>query len=184
MRKRKGITLDMVAGVILAVIGVGVLLSMSSGLVGGPFNDLYCSAYQGVTFMLSGGSEAPPPKQCRKAEVNCDTKVMKLEDSRKVSLRMISSITECWDKYKNYGNTTRCCGGYNIKDMEGEINESSLTSLLEEKEFCPIDIQNSEFEMMSGEGCGEHNELKFEFESIKKGDYVILRYINRSVVVR
>lgn len=184
MRKRKGITLEMVAGVILAVIGVGVLISMSSGMLGGSFNDLYCSAYQGVTFLISGGSTSiPPPRQCRPKGERCETKILNTREEEKVSMKIVSSILECWDQYRGYGNVSKCCGGYNIKKMEGEIKESEINNILVDQDFCPENIHNSKLEHGSGFTCGSRNEINFEKEKIKK-DYIVIKFVNESVVVR
>lgn len=190
MGKRKGITLEMVAGVILAVAGVGILIAMTSGMLGGTFKDIYCGSYQGITFLLSGGSESapPPPEQCRPKSESCETVVLEDMDNKKVSLKILSLLIDCWDKYKGYGNVSKCCGSFNIKDMNKTINESMINGILRNQRYCPQEIQNSEIENPPSGGkkivCGDKNQIKFEYEKIKEGDYVIVRFEKEKMVVR
>lgn len=179
----KGIGLEMVGGMILAIIGVLILIGLFANNFS--FKNLYCSISSKVLLLLPHKGDLPPaPKGCRAPNEGCVDENLDVTSKEDASLYFAGSIVNCWNRYEGFGDVEKLCKCVYVSNLEDEIYENDINSVLIEQNLCPSQIENSEIEFGGGDTCGSKNQIVFGTSSIKKGDYIIVSYKNGAIHVR
>lgn len=182
---RKGLTLQVIGGVILALIGVAVFIAAFSGTFGGAFEDTFCNVYSSLAFLFPGQGVAPAGCGSGGEEVEYDT--VTVQNANDLELQLASLILNCWQEYKGYFTESQLCGGWNIEGT-ATLDETSLTQTMCNENLIPQQIQNSQrdsdppaaFATIGISGCdngvGASNQIRFKRNDITNGDLVIVQY--------
>ncbi|MDY6789371.1 MAG: hypothetical protein SVV03_05430, partial [Candidatus Nanohaloarchaea archaeon] len=156
MAVRKGITLRMVGGVILALIGVAILIGLFAEQTGPAFQSAFCTSYRGITSVLPGDSTAP--SGCKESQV--EYKAVEIVEEEELQLQIASAVMDCWQKYKGYQTEKELCQGWNIKKLEGTITEQEVEQLMRENNLIPRQIKEGQLQFTgSAEGGIEKGQL-------------------------
>lgn len=163
---RKGMSLNMIGGVVLAIVGVGVLLMMFSGTFGDGFQSTFCSVYGSMSALFPG--DAPSPAACGpQDDVSYDA--MECPDPDSCVLDMVSAVSGCWQDYQGFMTEEELCQGWNVVSLDEAITEAQVTERMIDNDICPDLIENTE------EGCGAENQIRFD-GPVEEGDFVIMEY--------
>ncbi len=167
---RTGISLQMVGGVVLALIGVSVLLAMGNNMMGG---GLFCSVYTSVSFVIPGQG-GPPPERCGGGS-DTDARAVEIRDHDRFATELTGAIIDCWQQYGGYRDgQTHLCAGWNVQNLESPVNEQDVTDTLTANGLCD-QIGNTDVDP----ACGTADQVYFD-GAVERGDYIIIRYGNVS----
>lgn len=162
---RKGISLNMVGGLILATVGVAVMLGIYTGTFEGGFQGAFCTTYESIAFLTPG--ESVPPEGCQ-TEPQTQYEAVEIYDPDQLTLKLSSAIVQCWRQYENY-YTRETCAGWNIQNLNGSIDLENVTDTMQNNDLCPDQIDHT--------NCGgSDDQIQFTIGSIEKGDIVIIEY--------
>ncbi|MDY6778073.1 MAG: hypothetical protein SVU32_05365 [Candidatus Nanohaloarchaea archaeon] len=174
---RKGLSLTIIGGVTLALVGVAVLLGIYSSTYGGSFGSVFCTSYRSLTVLFPG--ESPPPKGCG-SDAGIEYKEVTIQDPETFKLRLGSAIVNCWQQYKGYMTSEELCVGWNVKELSSAVNENSVTQSLKNNNICPDQIMNSQIDVGGGSTtCGTKNQIVFG-SNIQQGELIIIKYVTDS----
>lgn len=163
---RKGISLSIVGGVIISLVGVFILLSVFSDSFGSSFETTYCRVYRSITYVFPGG-ETPPPSACETGS-STDYKGVQETDPDDLALKVASAAVNCWERYNGYQTEKEVCEGWNVLNLEGEVSKELVMEKIQENDLCQ-QIGGAEEQ----EVCND--QLSME-GSIEKGEFVIIQY--------
>lgn len=165
----KGIALETLAGVTLAVIGVSLLVSIVSGVFEGGFDAMFCSIYgataQAIPGDMSIGSTCGQDR-------GPDYTFVEAEDKDEAALEVIAAISSCM-REKQGSLQNQLCQGMNMESWGSDsIEFQYLVDKMRENNICPdvISVNNNSLT----NSCGESDQL--EFETVNPGDTIFVRY--------
>lgn len=174
---RKGLSIRIVGGVTLAIVGVSLLVGVFSTNFGGGAQGIFCSTYETVSVVFPG-KDSPPPKGCGESR-SIEYEVIKASSQERLSLELSQAILKCWKQYKGYNTSDEFCEGWNVKETPGPVGEADVTEDLRNNNLCPERIENSDAEFGS-EICepasGGENNIFFEISGIDEGDFITIEY--------
>ena len=125
---RKGISLSIVGGVILALVGVFVMISVFTGSFGSGFENTFCRVYRSVAMVFPGGN-TPPPSAC---ETGSGIDYIGIEETTKedLAIKVSSAVVNCWQRYNGYRTDTEVCEGWNVRSIDnGPLESSEITEV-------------------------------------------------------
>lgn len=161
----KGLSLNMVGGLILATVGVAVMLGLYTGTFESGFQGAFCTTYESIAFLTPG--ESVPPEGCQSGP-QLEYTAIETYDPDQFAVQLSSAIMQCWNEYENY-YTTETCAGWNIQELNGTVDLSNVTDTMQENNLCPDQIEHS--------NCGSStDQIRFPIGSIEQGDLVIIEY--------
>lgn len=131
---RKGISLSIVGGVILALVGVFVMLTAFTGSFGNNFEQTFCKVYRSVAMVFPGG-DTPPPSGCETGS-GVDYVGVEETDKEELVLNLASAVSNCWQQYNGYLTDKEVCEGWNLVNFEGKITENDVKDVLNENNLC------------------------------------------------
>jgi hypothetical protein len=156
----KGLALEVVWGLIIAIVGVLVFL----GLVTGTFKNMaswfYCSVYMKIIGFFGSSDMASIPEQC-KGTVKGESKeeTIKEEDNKIVSRKLLAYIIACWDEASLKGlYESHPCYELKLSGNVENVSEENVTSILINEDRCRS-IENSDFNEILDYDCGEKNQI-------------------------
>lgn len=156
---RKGLSLTMIGGIVLALIGVGVLIMMFSDTYGSGFQGTFCGIYASLSILIPGDS--PPPEGCGEgSKVSYDKKHCPEQDP--CLLSFAGEIANCWQDYNGYWTEDELCQGWNVMELQGgDITRSEVVSTMQANDICPNQMPCS----------------AVEFDGpVSEGDFVVIEY--------
>lgn len=169
---RKGISLSIVGGVILALVGVFVMISVFTGSFGSSFENTFCRVYRSVAMVFPSG-DTPPPSECDTGS-GVDYTGIEETTNEDLSLKVASAVVNCWQKYNGYQTDKEVCEGWNVKqlgnpvkpeDVEEKFYDNDLWSDIDGKKNLVMDgnIESNSFVVIQyryNENDGEYIEVK------------------------
>lgn len=165
---RKGITLQMIGGVVLALVGVGVLLALANNMMGG---GLFCSVYGSVAVIIPG--EGPGPAGCN-GDTGTEPRVVDVRDKDEFTAMLAGAATDCWQRYRGFLTERELCAGWNVKSLESPVSEADVTAELLENGLC-TELGNTDIDA----ACGSGDHLYMDGQ-VEAGDYIVIQYANAS----
>ena len=156
---RKGISLSIVGGVILALVGVFVMISVFTGSFGSGFENTFCRVYRSVAMVFPGGN-TPPPSAC---ETGSGVDYIGIEETTKedLSLKLASAVVNCWQRYNGYQTEREVCEGWNVKQLDETVT--------------PGDVQEKFEDNGLWQEIGGSNNLVMQ-ENIDSNSFVVIQY--------
>lgn len=155
---RQGLSLTMIGGVVLALIGVGVLIMMFSDM---GLEQTFCGVYSGIGAVFPG--ESPPPDQCgAPSDGRSYTEQECPDEARSCALSFAAAISQCWEQYQGYMTEEELCEGWQMGSMASSIAEGDIVGALQDNNICPEQLECSNEVDISG--------------PIEEGDFVIIAY--------
>lgn len=172
---RKGLSIRIVGGVTLALVGVSILIATFTTNFGGG-QGFFCSTYESVSIVFPG-KDSPPPKGCGESR-SIEYEVIEVDSGERLSLELAEAIMSCWDEYEGYNTSGEFCEGWNVKEAPTPIGEEDVTQKLADNNLCPSRIQNSDIEHTppSSPTCGSKNNIYFGIDEVSQGDFVTIEY--------
>lgn len=165
----KGIALETLAGVTLAVIGISLLIAIVSGVFEGGFDVMFCSIYGATAQAIPGDMSVG--STCGQDE-GPDYVFVEAADRNEAALEIISSISSC-KREKQGSLQDQLCQGMNMESWGSDpIEFQYLVDKMRENNVCP-DIISVKNESLNS-NCGNTDQL--EFESVNPGDTIFIRY--------
>jgi hypothetical protein len=176
---RKGLSINVIAGVVLALVGVALLLTLFSSQFGGGFGGMFCAAYKGISFAVPGDL-MPSPSGCGGQDDTVNTG-LRCETADDCAVKIASKIYDCWTKYQGYMTERELCGGLNVVSIQsgGTVTTAMVLSALEDQGLCPTDICHSSCSGSCSGGVG-WNQIDFQVSNIEQGDFIVIEYTSAS----
>lgn len=160
--ERQGLSMTMIGGVVLALIGVGVLIMMFSDM---GLAQTFCGVYSGIGTVFPGDS--PPPDKCGSGDGRTYTEQECPDDPNSCALSFAAAISQCWEQYQGYMTEEELCEGWNMGDIGDDsvdsIDDSDIITALEENNICNEQIQCS-------------SEVEIAPDEINEGQFVVIEY--------
>lgn len=169
----KGLTLNVIVALIIALVGVAVLLSLMSGALPNLARRAYCRAYLGVVSVLPSPPSGSPtiPAQCRILKVKEEI----IRENNETAAREIAAYSlACWEEVDKFGiQEDRVCYKLTLKGNI-EVNETAIREILREEGGCEIFPT-----------CGvEELEWLVSNITLKGGDLVLIQYNKENDVIQ
>ncbi len=194
---KKGISPQKIAYLIFALIGALIMLAVYINYYTQPTGGIFCAVYSNVYKILPQGDELPPlPRACIQNRVApIDSAHINFREKSAVEDRLVEYIVSCYQNNKAYANLTMPCYQLKISSLVGEISETDITDNMEASGFICDALENSkvidskgkiiDYSSIRGKSCGTKDQLIWivHKNTIKKGDTVEIKYINRAVKV-
>lgn len=167
-KNMKGIALDSVFALIVAVGSLIVLISLFSTSIKPAGEWLYCNVYFKFTSIFS---HASPPDFCKPEE---KPEVIEVNETRnrEFSRLLLSYIISCWQSAEVKGlYKDHACYELRLKNKVDDVTEKNVTDVLIQEDGC-VSIENSDY------GCGEKNSILWEVsgEVINSQSLILIRY--------
>jgi hypothetical protein len=162
----KGISVEIIGGVVLALVGVTVMIALFTDLSPVDSDSGFCSVYKGLSPSLPD-SVTPSVAGCKEGP-EIEYKKVRTSDPDRIALKVGVGAQECWEEYRGYDVGFKRCKAWNIQDLSGTVTESDVTTKLSDNGICPDLIENSP--------CGSGDDIRFDMSSISSGSFVIVGY--------
>ncbi len=164
--RRKALSLTMIGGIVLAIVGVGVLIMMFSDQFGDGFQSTFCSVYTSLSILFPGDSVSPAG--CgQQSDVSYEA--VECPEKDPCVLDMVAAVSQCWQDYQGFMTESEMCEGWNVQSLPEGITEADVTQRLIENNLCPSQLENTD------NGCGGADQLRFDGQ-IESGDFIIIEY--------
>ena len=150
----KGLALEVVWGLIIAIFAVLVFLSLVTGTFKTAANWFYCDVYIKVVNFFRGSNTASIPESCRDIIKPDFVRVeVKDTDNKIFSRRLLAYIIACWSDAETRGlYQSHPCYELRILNKVDNVSEENVSSILINEDHC-ISIENSDYE------CGAKNQI-------------------------
>lgn len=171
----KGLALNIVFGLIIALVGVVLLISLVTGNFQSAANWFYCNVYVNIGSFFSGQETASVPENCRQnIDNNLKVEEIREQDNQIFSRELLSYIIACWKdaEIKKLYETHPCYELYLMKDVNN-VTEENVSSILVNEDHCKS-IENSDY------GCGSKNQILWNIggDVISNQKIILIRYDN------
>ena len=194
---RKGISPQKIAYLIFALIGAIIMLAIYLNFAAQSQGGIFCTVYSSVYQILPQGDDPPPlPQACiKRPETSIDTTRIISQEKSIVEDHLVEYIVSCYQKNRGYNNLTIPCYSLEIVSLRGEISELDITDNMESTGFICDTIENSkiidtqgrtiDYSSISAKACGSQDQVTWivHQNTIKKGNIVEIKYINRKIKV-
>ncbi len=160
---RKGLSISVVAGVILALVGVALLVNVYLNTLSGEGGGMFCLMYDSIGFVFPG--DLPPTgcggggqQEVRAVRGNRE----ELED------QLIAGILDCYKRYEGRLSDEEVCAGWILEEItdDDHISNDNIQSKIEDNNFC---------EPIFGESDCWNDYIDFD-NDLDEGDYVLVMY--------
>lgn len=149
----KGLELEVVWGIIIAIACVLLFLSLVTGTFRSAANWVYCDIYIKVLNFFHGSEMASIPDACRNEATYSEQVVISDTDNRIVSRELLSYIIACWGNAETMGlYESHPCYEVTISNSVNNVSEENVSFILIKEDHCKS-IENSDY------GCGERNQI-------------------------
>lgn len=160
----KGLEMNIIVALILALVAVSFFLLLAGGEVKKTATSLYCR-----TFAKQSTDQNDPsvPEMCREEKI---VESLKIEstDSRLFSRELLSYIIACWQKADTMKVKEKyTCFELSLPGGIQNVNEESVSEILSKEDHCRS-IENSDY------GCGVLDQISWEVEGGVISDQRIL----------
>jgi len=156
----KGLALEVVWGIIIAMVGVLIFLLLITGTFKNAANWFYCDIYMKIINFFSGSGLASIPEQC-KGVVKGESKRedVKDVDNKIFSRKLLAYIIACWNELEVKGlYESHPCYELRLSGNVENVSEENVSSILVNEDHCRS-IENSDFNAVLDYDCGEKNQI-------------------------
>ncbi|MFB6076016.1 MAG: hypothetical protein ABEK17_02630 [Candidatus Aenigmatarchaeota archaeon] len=169
----KGMALNIVVAIIIAIAGVSLLLLTMSGMLPDVSREAYCSAYTGIITVLPSPQEGGPrvPDYCL-GDLKAKEKVFNTVDSEKTARSIAASTIACWEKVEKMGiRENHTCFDMSFPNGVPKVSEKDITKVMEEEGGCRY-LQNQVYydsngQMGYSENCGDKDRIQWNVQDQK-----------------
>lgn len=168
----KGLALETIIGLIIAIVGVMVFLILI-GYLKISSNWFYCNIYWKIKSFFLSKETGSIPEVC-KGYSTASLKIERInEGDRKIFSRiLLSYIIACWKESEIRGlyKSHPCYELHLLKEVDN-VDEESVSEILLNEDHCSS-IENSDF------GCGEKNQIIWLVENnfIRNQKIILIEY--------
>lgn len=150
----KGLALDVVWGLVIAIVGVLVFLSLITGALRSAATWFYCDIYLKISNFFARQETASVPEIC-KYSVKNHVKIEEIFEggNKNFSRRMLAYAIACWNDAEMAGlyETHPCYELHLMKNVD-DVTEKNVSDILVKEDHC-MSIENSDY------GCGAKNQI-------------------------
>ena len=153
----KGIALNYVVALVIAVVGVVVFISLITGNLNNTTTAIYCNTYVKLLNMMPSSEGPLVPEVCLE-KVSVQTSNLEGSNNKIVSRKLLSYIISCWntvDISRIKGNHT--CYELRLSGNIDNVTEQNVSTLLIREDHCES-IENSDY------GCGAKDQIVWDVE--------------------
>lgn len=170
---RKGVALNIIAGVIIAIAGISLLILTYTGILPEMFRNAYCQVYPSLVSVLPSPEEGmpSPPDFCRE-KLGLKEKRISSAKVDEISRQLAGYSLVCWEKARRLGlKTDYLC--YSIdyltpKSKRKPISEKNVTQALKKEGGCRV-LENSKIITPDGNlenfKCGKRDKIDWKAET-------------------
>lgn len=155
----KGLALNVVWGLIIAIASVLVFLSLITGTFKNAANWFYCDVYIKVISFFTNSEIASVPDTCRPT-IKDHAKVETVEDTdnKIFSRKVLAYIIACWGEAEIKGiYESHPCYELRLSGRVENVSEENVTQILIKEDHCKS-IENSDY------GCGAKNQILWDID--------------------
>ena len=152
--KAKGLALNTVWGLIIAMASVLLFLSLVTGTLRNAVNYVYCKTFVRIINFFAGSEMASIPEMCKPyITTHARVEEIKESDNRIVSRKLLSYIIACWKEAEIKGlYSSHPCYEIKLPGTVDNVTEANISKILIEEDRC-MSIENSDY------GCGFYNQI-------------------------
>ena len=155
----KGLALEVVWGLIIAMVGVLVFLLLVTGTFKNAANWFYCDIYIKIINFFSGSELASIPDQCEGITPVLKKEEVKDVDNKIFSRKLLAYVIACWKEVNLKGlYESHPCYELRLSGNVENVSEENVTSILIKEDHCRS-IENSDFNDILDYDCGEKNQI-------------------------
>lgn len=157
--KMKGLALNVVWGLIIAIASVLVFLSLITGTFKNAANWFYCDVYIKVISFFTNSEIASVPDTCRPT-IKDHAKVETVDDTdnKIFSRKLLAYIIACWGEAEIKGIfESHPCYELRLSEHVENVSEGNVTQILIKEDHCKS-IENSDY------GCGAKNQIVWSID--------------------
>lgn len=162
---RKGLSISVVAGVVLALVGISLLINVYLNTVGGEGGEgMFCAMYHSIGFVFPGDL---PPAGCGGAGEEEYREVSGTEED--LEHMLVPAITNCFQDYEGYlSEDDEVCQGWNVEIQGGggPVSDGDIEETLEE--YCGSVFGSEDPDCLE-------DYLEFP-DPIEDGDFILIKY--------
>lgn len=149
---QKGMELNLIVSLILAIVAVGLFIMLVSGDLKSTTTSIYCNTFA----KLSSGDSVP--EICQGETITHTSGKIESNDSTTASREILSYIIACWEKSGSETITeTYTCYELELPGDLPEIGEEEISEILSNEDRCKS-IENSDYD------CGILDQILWEVE--------------------
>ncbi|MFH7880987.1 MAG: hypothetical protein QXI09_03200 [Candidatus Aenigmatarchaeota archaeon] len=169
----KGLALEIVWGIIIAIASVLVFLSLITGTFQSAANWFYCNVYLKILSFFNR-EMASIPENCKPIARKWEVKIEKIRESdNKIFSRiLLAYIIACWKEAEIKGlyKTHPCYELHLLNEVE-DVTEYNVSQILIREDHC-TSIENSDY------GCGEKDQIVWNVEGgiIRNQKIILIEY--------
>jgi hypothetical protein len=161
----KGLALEVVWGLLIAIVAVLVYLALVTGTFKNAGNWFYCDVYMKIIGFFGGSDLASVPDQCKNL-ISSESKsgVITPEDNKLFSRELLAYIIACWNEAEVKGlYETHPCYELKLSGNIENVSEENVTYILIKEDRCRS-IENSDFNEFFNFECGGKNQIVWSVE--------------------
>jgi len=176
----KGLEINLIWIVLLAVLSVVVLIGMTTQTFQPLAYRLYCDVYLKIVGIFSHLETSSLPAYC-KPNTGYEVQVVDIndQDNKIFSRNLLSYIISCWKETEIKENyKTHTCYELHPLKLVQDVTEESVTNILIKEDLCRS-IENSDF------GCGVMNQIIWNVDGsiINDQKIILIEYANETIRV-
>ncbi|MGC9310128.1 MAG: hypothetical protein ACP5E4_00195 [Candidatus Aenigmatarchaeota archaeon] len=176
MRARKGMEFNIVVGLIIALVAVGLFLALMGGGLRKSMSSIYCNTIIGLTV---DESDPTYPEMC-KGSVQLASRMMENTEKKLASRELLSYIIACWQKSDSLEiKEEYVCYELGLPQVMETVTEADVSEILVKEDRCRS-IENSDY------GCGVLDQILWEVEggAISGQRIIFIEYVPNPEAVR
>lgn len=156
----KGLELDIIFGIIIAMASVLLFLGLVTGTFKNAGNWLYCNIYMRILNFFSGSESLSIPESCKGIFATSATPVEINDTSNKIfSRKLLAYIISCWNDAEVKGlYESHPCYAVTTSDLVENVSEANVTEILIKENRCKS-IENSDYNDILNYDCGAKNQI-------------------------
>jgi hypothetical protein len=156
----KGLELDIIFGIIIAIASVLLFLGLVTGSFKNAGNWIYCNIYMRVLNFFSGSENLSIPESCKGTLGTSATPVEINDTSNKIfSRKLLAYIISCWNDAEVKGlYESHPCYTVTTSGKVENVSEANVTEILIKEDRCKS-IENSDYNTILNYDCGAKNQI-------------------------
>jgi len=132
----KGLTLEMMAYFVIALIGIIILFMFVTGRLSPAMRNAYCKILAGISGLLPIPKHLKPslPSYCIPGKVVMEECIIRSRDPDAIAFQIASRVIACWKKTAeiDVGQDRLCYECYIEYGVDGVVTETMVTNYLRE----------------------------------------------------
>lgn len=193
-KNKKGLELNIMAYIIITLVGVGVLLLLIGGPVKTFSKNIFCYFYQNILGQTSDFCKPTVRVMetvvvCETAKEGCDETVAN-EDELARTIAKYAIL--CWTKMRVAVRNNTACYSLSLQFNPGKVTEYQMTRIMEKEHGCEL-IENSIVKDEKGNevdytgDCGTRDQIYWDVSGnfITDQGLILIKYdvVNKRIVV-